>query len=419
MTTMRESLISWVGDNYSFCRDSNNNICDKFPVDSRLTMIEATGMSAIPQWPEEEDLINPIYTEFGAPIKEDLSLGQLVKGRKSDIRIPRTKDTIGTFHSHPGGLPMLSPHDVMDALVHDDKVTCVGAGGITATKVKCYTRKEPQWSEWRERALQVVDDERAFDKAVSEVFRNPKTGKPLKSRKLHKVLEGLEPFYFRTTDEDAGETVKRLIQIGDRLTELTGYELGPRPGDIRKPGLITKMAGEEAPVLAEIDALRFKRGRLLEQIHEAKEGTDAEALQRTIDNDIDQRLIELQEEYAYLAEPVKQLIQEAESLREETGHLFEELDRIRADREKDQPDPRKYRQWRNDVTRASRDFQIQLEDVVSGTEHGYYIKHGYKYPSLIEDCEVYYEVFGKYDEDEDDEPKVPDWIERYQEFFKK
>ncbi len=411
MSTMRESFVTWVGNNYSLCKD--NSICDKMPIDTRLTMIETAGMSGIPQWPEEEDLVNPVYTEFGAPIKEDLTLGQLVKGTARDVIVPRTKDTVGIFHTHTGAYPLLGFTDVIDALIHDDKVTCIGAGGITATRVKCYTRKEPQWSEWRARALKMQDNERELAKALSETFRDEKTGKPLGWRKLHRVLTGAEPVIYRTTDADVGPTVKRIIEVSDRLNELRGHELGPRLGDVEL-GLIAEQRWL-APIQTELHALTYKRGRLQEQ-KRAGIG-DVDSIQRTL-SDLDQRILELQEEYAELEKPLIQLLEEDQALREETGVLYERLDNIRAEREKDKPDIRKYRKWRDDVDRETYEFHSAVENIVSRTKGGYYIEHGYKYPSLIEDCTVYEEVFGKYKE-EPDEPQVPAWIDRYREFFKK
>jgi len=162
MTSMYSEMRDWVERNYSNLRqfDFNGSVCDNFPSESRTSMIATSDVSA-------ED-----YLERGMAIKGDLTTGDIFRGTRTRVHIPRPKGTIGTFHTHPYGFAIPSGHDLMDAIVKNDKVACIGATGMVGTKVACYTPKEPDWNILREELLWLRNDIRNFNETMRLKYRD-------------------------------------------------------------------------------------------------------------------------------------------------------------------------------------------------------------------------------------------------------
>ena len=181
--SMYSEMRRWVEDNYSILADMNfnGNVCDNLPQETRNAMIAASDVSI-------EDL-----QERGMSIDKDLKVSNTYVGTRTRVAVPRPKGTIGLFHTHPYGFAYPSGYDMIDSMVKNDEVMCVGATGYSGTKVACYTKKSPIWDTLRYELLWLRQGIRDFNetmrlKFIDEDEDSETYGQPLRGRKLREAM---------------------------------------------------------------------------------------------------------------------------------------------------------------------------------------------------------------------------------------
>lgn len=175
MSIVGNRLQVWLGrQNVSIMRQAT--MCDAIPSHTRESMISIAIDSAHKN------------REMGAPLTHDYTLGKVITGTETRVPIPRPEGTIGTYHTHPFGWARPSPYDALDTLFHNDKVMCIGASGKIGAKIKCFTPKEPKWSELKEEFYEL-------DKTIA-IF-NMRVGGKFKERgiRLRNLLKVADPGY--------------------------------------------------------------------------------------------------------------------------------------------------------------------------------------------------------------------------------
>ena len=115
--------------------------------------------------------------EFGGALGPDMQLSNIMEGTGVEVGIPRSADTIGTFHCHPFGNPNPSVADIQDIMTHNDKIMCIGSTGKPGTKIKCFTPNEPAFTQLRQEYNELVNDIVKFNKKVKDLYPYPKPEK--------------------------------------------------------------------------------------------------------------------------------------------------------------------------------------------------------------------------------------------------
>ena len=100
--------------------------------------------------------------EYGQAICKDYKLcGEREIGTRSNVKIKRPNNSIGTFHTHTEIKPEAftpSPVDIMEAMLKNDQILCTGANNIYGTDIACYEPVDPYWSEYRDKIIGLVKD---------------------------------------------------------------------------------------------------------------------------------------------------------------------------------------------------------------------------------------------------------------------
>jgi len=128
--------------------------------------------------------------EFGGALNDDKQLTNIVEGNAVSVGIPRSKDTIGTFHAHIQGGTTPSPGDLQDMLMHYDNVMCIGrttqpikqSGGKIipgTTKIQCFSQNNPKFTNLKQQFDVLVKDTAEFRKLAKAAYKT--RGKKLRA----------------------------------------------------------------------------------------------------------------------------------------------------------------------------------------------------------------------------------------------
>jgi len=209
MSVIGQALNNWLQRQGTSIMRQEAMVCEAFPPHTKDAMIDISIKSA-----DKE-------REMGAPITGDYTLGKVLTGTRTRVPIPRPTGTIGTYHTHPFGWAHPSSYDMLDAMNKDDKVMCVGASGKPGTKIKCFTPKDPKWSELRYKLRLLSDDINDFNNRVGAKYRQ-------RGIDLRKLLKEVMPEW-----HEEGVIIERrrraLIDGLDKQLLYMGYKEEWRP----------------------------------------------------------------------------------------------------------------------------------------------------------------------------------------------
>lgn len=154
--------------------------------------------------------------EYGGAFGPDMKLSNIIEGNAVEVGIPRSADTIGTYHTHPFGSPNPSAGDIQDILEHNDKVMCIGATGKIGTKIKCFSPNDITWGKYKVEYDTLVADVTDFNQRAQGVFHT-------RGKKLRAILREMSsPDYLtmvkpKTYDVDAHQTAMHAADDAERI----------------------------------------------------------------------------------------------------------------------------------------------------------------------------------------------------------
>lgn len=177
-------------------------ICQRFSPETITEMLKIAEVSA------------DQYLEKGTSIREDYSLGNVVSGTPYTVTVPRVKDALGFFHTHPFGNVFPSGHDIVEMITHDDKIICIGRGGYLKVRVKCFTPTgDVEWEKIATETESLRQEISAFNEEMA--IKHPEiVGAPLRQHlRYHDT-----PNWYRMSDLQWKR--KKLWAKADKLTPL-------------------------------------------------------------------------------------------------------------------------------------------------------------------------------------------------------